>query len=47
MHLHGYIQDTEEVTQTGHINLGTRVMRNDEKAWIRYICYNLFILSEI
>lgn len=22
MHLHGYVRDTEEVIQTGHINLG-------------------------
>lgn len=47
MHVHGYVRDTEEVIQTGHINLGRRVIRNNEEAWIQYVCYNLFILSEI
>ena len=43
----GYVRDTEEVTQTGHVNLERGVMRNNEKTWIRYICYDLFLLSEI
>ena len=47
MHLHGYVRDTEEVIQTGHINLGRGVMRNNEKTWIRYICCNLFLCSEV
>lgn len=47
MHLHGYIQGTEEVNQIGHIDLGRGVMRNNEKSWIWYIYYNLFLFSEI